>query len=134
MIELTCRVTIACLPEAARHRDGNKGNDRGHHSVLRTDAAVGVGVRRGRQFLNSLDNLVNVFTQLFISNYFRFSVHDLIVLMYYNAAGADGQWHSASGFSVMVSKNASSNSKRLAQIFTENATDMGLMGNCLLPR
>ncbi len=56
-----------------------------------------------------------------------------LVSIHNNAAGSDGKWHSASGFSVMVSKNASSNSKRLAQIFTDNATNMGLMGNRCVP-
>lgn len=57
----------------------------------------------------------------------------VLVSIHNNAAGADGQWHTASGFSVFVSKNASDNSKQLAQIFTENATAMGLMGNRSVP-
>lgn len=57
----------------------------------------------------------------------------VLVSIHNDAAGSDGQWHSASGFSVRVSGNASANSKRLAQIFTENATDMGLMGNRCVP-
>ncbi len=57
----------------------------------------------------------------------------VLVSIHNNAAGADGKWHTASGFSVFISKNASGNSKRLARIFTENATDMGLMGNRCVP-
>lgn len=57
----------------------------------------------------------------------------VLVSIHNNAAGADGKWHTASGFSVFISKNASANSKRLAQIFTENATEMGLMGNRSVP-
>lgn len=57
----------------------------------------------------------------------------VLVSIHNNAAGADGKWHSASGFSVFVSKNASAKSKKLAQIFTANATDMGLMGNRSVP-
>ena len=57
----------------------------------------------------------------------------VLVSIHNNAAGSDGQWYTASGFSVFVSKNASANSKRLAQIFTENATAMGLMGNRSIP-
>lgn len=57
----------------------------------------------------------------------------VLVSIHNNAAGADGQWHTASGFSVMVSKNASANSKCLAQIFTDNAMTMGLMGNRCIP-
>lgn len=58
----------------------------------------------------------------------------VLVSIHNNAAGADGRWHAARGFSVYVSKNASGNSKRLARIFTENAEAMGLMGNRSVPR
>lgn len=57
----------------------------------------------------------------------------VLVSIHNNAAGSDGKWHSATGFSVFISKNASSKSKKLAQIFTDNATDMGLMGNRCVP-
>ena len=58
----------------------------------------------------------------------------VLVSIHNNAAGADGKWHAARGFSVYVSENASGNSKRLAQIFTRRATDMGLMGNRWVPQ
>lgn len=58
----------------------------------------------------------------------------VVVSIHNNAAGAEGKWHDASGFSVFVSKNASSKSKRLAQIFTDNAAAMGLMGNRCVPK
>lgn len=57
----------------------------------------------------------------------------VLVSIHNNAAGADTKWHSATGFSVFVSGNASGKSKVLAQIFTENATKMGLMGNRCVP-
>lgn len=57
----------------------------------------------------------------------------VLVSIHNNAAGADSQWHSASGFSVFISKNASPESKLLAKIFTENATAMGLAGNRSIP-
>lgn len=57
----------------------------------------------------------------------------VLVSIHNNAAGADGRWHDATGFSVFISKNASSNSKRLAQIFTGKATEKGLMGNRYIP-
>lgn len=57
----------------------------------------------------------------------------VLVSIHNNAAGADGKWHNASGFSVFVSKNASKESKHLARIFTERATAMGLMGNRSVP-
>lgn len=58
----------------------------------------------------------------------------VLVSIHNNAAGADGKWHSARGFSVFLSKNASEKSKRLARIFTDNATAMGLMGNRAVPK
>lgn len=59
--------------------------------------------------------------------------HLLLVSIHNNAAGADGEWHNATGFSVFISKNASTKSKLLAQIFTDTATEMGLMGNRSVP-
>ena len=53
----------------------------------------------------------------------------LLVSVHNNAAGADGKWHDARGFSVFVSKNASTNSKLCAAIFTDEATSRGLLGN-----
>lgn len=58
----------------------------------------------------------------------------VLVSIHNNAAGADGKWHSATGFSVFISKNASANSKRLAQMFTNRASEMGLMGNRSVPK
>lgn len=58
----------------------------------------------------------------------------LMVSIHNNAAGSDGKWHTATGFSVFISKNASDKSKRLARIFTENAAAMGLMGNRAVPK
>lgn len=57
----------------------------------------------------------------------------VLVSIHNNGAGVDGQWHDASGFSVFVSNNASDSSRRLARIFTENASLMGLMGNRSVP-
>ncbi len=57
----------------------------------------------------------------------------VLVSIHNNAAGNDSKWHDATGFSVFISKNASSNSKRLAQIFTGNAIEMGLKGNRFVP-
>lgn len=48
-----------------------------------------------------------------------------------NAAGGDGKWHDAKGWSVYVSLNASSNSKKLAQDLYESASD--LKGNRSVP-
>lgn len=57
----------------------------------------------------------------------------LLVSVHNNAAGADGKWHTAKGFSVFVSKNASANSKRCAAIFTDEAKALNLLGNRDVP-
>lgn len=56
-----------------------------------------------------------------------------LISIHVNAAGADGKWHDASGFSVYVSNNASDEAKRLARIFTAKAEDLRLMGNRSVP-
>lgn len=50
----------------------------------------------------------------------------LLVSIHINAAGADGKWHDANGWSVFVSKNASSDSKAFAKLLTSHARKMGL--------
>lgn len=58
----------------------------------------------------------------------------VLVSIHCNAAGGDGKWHDAKGFSVFVSKNASANSKRLATIFTDDAKAINLIGNRVIPK
>jgi len=56
------------------------------------------------------------------------------ISIHVNAAGGDGKWHNATGFSVFVSNNASDNSKRLAKIFTELASqNKQIKGNRCIP-
>lgn len=57
----------------------------------------------------------------------------MLVSIHCNAAGSDGKWHEARGFSVFVSGNASARSKELAQRFTEQAISKGLTGNRSIP-
>lgn len=57
----------------------------------------------------------------------------VLVSIHNNAAGADGKWHGATGFSVFISANASGKSKLLAQTFTDTAIAMGLKGNRSVP-
>lgn len=63
----------------------------------------------------------------------RGNANVLLVSIHNDAAGSDGKWHNARGFSVFVSRNASEKSRRLARIFTDTATEMGLMGNRCVP-
>ena len=58
----------------------------------------------------------------------------VLVSIHNNAAGGDGKWHDARGFSVFVSKNASANSKKLASIFTDLAKERNLLGNRAIPK
>lgn len=58
----------------------------------------------------------------------------ILISVHCNAAGADGKWHSASGWSVFVAQNASNNSKRLARSLYEEAEKRGLKGNRSVPK
>lgn len=57
----------------------------------------------------------------------------VLISVHNNAAGSDGKWHDARGFSVYVSKNASVKSKELAATFTDMAKSRGLTGNRSIP-
>lgn len=50
----------------------------------------------------------------------------VLVSIHCNAAGADGKWHDAHGWSAYVSKNASVNSKTFARCLIQAAKDAGL--------
>lgn len=56
------------------------------------------------------------------------------VSIHSNAAGSDGKWSSASGFSAYVSDNASENSKKIGRMFQEEAEKLGLKGNRSVPK
>lgn len=51
----------------------------------------------------------------------------LLISIHNNAAGGDGKWHTAWGWQVYCSKNASSNSKRFARLLTAEADKRGLV-------
>lgn len=57
----------------------------------------------------------------------------LLVSVHNNAAGSDGKWHNATGWSGYVAPNASNNSKRLAQLLYAEAVKAGLKGNRCVP-
>lgn len=58
----------------------------------------------------------------------------VLVSVHVNAAGGDGKWHDARGFSVWVSKKGSASSKKLGKIFCDNAISDSLMGNRYIPK
>lgn len=58
---------------------------------------------------------------------------DVLISIHNNAAGADGKWHSACGFSAHVSLNASAKSKALAKCLWDAAIALGLKGNRSVP-
>ena len=59
--------------------------------------------------------------------------HCILISVHNNAAGADGKWHDATGWTGWVSKNSSKNSKLLAQILYDEAAKLGLKGNRWVP-
>ena len=58
----------------------------------------------------------------------------IVISLHNNAAGADGKWHNATGWSVFVSMNASANSKLAAQLLCESAIKHKVMGNRSIPK
>lgn len=58
----------------------------------------------------------------------------ILISIHCNAAGSDGKWHNACGWSVFVAQNASNNSKRLARNLYEEAEKRGLKGNRSVPK
>lgn len=57
----------------------------------------------------------------------------LLVSVHNNAAGGDGKWHDATGWSSWVAPKCSANSKRLAQLLYAEAAKAGLKGNRCVP-
>lgn len=57
----------------------------------------------------------------------------VLVSIHNNAAGGDGKWHEARGFSAHVGMNASAKSKALAQYIWNEALLQGLKGNRCVP-
>ena len=57
----------------------------------------------------------------------------ILISVHCNAAGADGNWHSAKGWSVFVAQNASKNSKKLADCLAEKAEAQNIKVSYQLP-
>lgn len=62
-----------------------------------------------------------------------FGDNAVLVSLHLNAAGADGNWHEASGFSCFVAPQASQRSRRLARELTGQAIQAGITGNRCIP-
>lgn len=58
----------------------------------------------------------------------------LVVSVHVNASGNGTTWNDPCGFLSFVSKNASSNSKKLAKAISDEAYEMGLKGNRKVPK
>lgn len=82
----------------------------------KTDISLSERVRRANQYC-ALHGRKNV----------------LLISIHNNAAGADGQWHTASGWCGYVAPNASQESMRLAQTLYAEASARGLQGNRNVP-
>lgn len=59
---------------------------------------------------------------------------NVLLVSIHNNADTKGPWGDARGFSVFVSKNASSYSKKCAAIFTDEAIVTNVMGNRSIPK
>lgn len=57
----------------------------------------------------------------------------ILISVHCNAAGSDNKWHAANGWQVCVSKNASNNSKKLANCLADSADKEGLKMRYPLP-
>ncbi len=57
----------------------------------------------------------------------------LLVSIHNNAAGADGHWHNATGWSGFIAPRASQLTKKLAQLLWKHANAAGLRGNRAVP-
>lgn len=57
----------------------------------------------------------------------------ILISIHNNAAGADGNWHEASGWSGWVSPQSSQRSRRLATLLYDHAETAGLKGNRSVP-
>ncbi len=91
----------------------------GHDAQLVTPELADVSITKRCQRIN------NICAQYGAKNVMLVSIHN-------NAAG-NGSWGNATGFSVFISKNASSNSKKLASIFTNEGIARNMMGNRAIP-
>ena len=56
-----------------------------------------------------------------------------LISIHINAAGGDGKWKSARGFSCWIAQSASPKSKQLAQLLYAEAEERGLKGNRSVP-
>ena len=66
--------------------------------------------------------------------YKKYNKEAILISVHCNAAGADGKWHNASGWSVFVAQNASTKSKKLASTLCLEAEKNGLQGNRCIPK
>lgn len=66
--------------------------------------------------------------------YKEYNKQAILISVHCNAAGSDGKWHNASGWSVFISQNASSKSKKLAKCLYEQAEKQHLEGNRSVPK
>ena len=63
----------------------------------------------------------------------KLGAKNVVLVSIHNNAAGNGSWGTAKGFSVFVSKNASTNSKKLASIFTDEGVARKMIGNRSVP-
>lgn len=80
------------------------------------------------------ENDVSISTRVKRANAIHAKEKSFLVSVHINAAGGDGKWHTAKGWSVFCSKNASANSKKLASGMTDIAIANKMTGNRSIPK
>lgn len=78
------------------------------------------------QRVNRVNSLYNKYKK---QGYFCF-----LISVHINAAGGDGKWHDATGWTGWVAKVSSANSKKLAQCLYKQAEVLKLKGNRYVPK
>lgn len=68
------------------------------------------------------------------SEYIKHNKNAISISIHNNAAGADNKWHTAKGWQVYVSLNASSNSKLIAKTIYDEALKLNQQGNRSIPK
>jgi len=85
--------------------------DEGYRAIVDHEGNNEIGLSNRAQIVNNYAQHFGKKTTLYVS-------------IHINAAGADGKWHKATGWESHIAKNASENSKRIANIFWEKAQDL----------
>ena len=102
-------------------------DERGHESVILVPEETDIPLTTGK------DNRCKRANAIY-SDCKKSGKTAILISLHLDAAGSGGKWNNASGFSVRVSLNASSKSKRLAQCIYDFVIQNKLQGNRSVPK